>query len=125
MYHRDPLSALNTLIYLYPYHLQINCLYWVCSSTMYTNQTIKNFHICRSWFELQQPIICGLTEYMFVCSWSMLHRLSSFALDSLTLYFSYTETTTCSTSDAILCSYIVAYHTAFLSTNVSCPVTLP
>ena len=47
-----------------------------------------------SWIEIQQPIICGLTEYMVGCAWSQLHRLSPFALDSLTLNFSYTETST-------------------------------
>jgi len=47
-----------------------------------------------SWIEIQQPIICGLTEYMVRCAWSELHRLSPFVLDSLTLNLSYTETST-------------------------------
>jgi hypothetical protein len=45
-----------------------------------------------SWIEIQHPITCGLTEYMLGCAWSELHRLLPFALYSLTLNFSYTET---------------------------------
>jgi len=37
-----------------------------------------------SWVEIQQPIICRLTEYMVGCAWSGLRRLSPFALEYLT-----------------------------------------
>ena len=45
-----------------------------------------------SWIEIQQPIICGLTEYMVGCAWSELHRLSPFALDVPNLNLICTET---------------------------------
>ena len=43
---------------------------------------------------IQQPTICGLTECTVGWTWSTSHVLSPFAFDSLTLNFSYTETST-------------------------------
>jgi hypothetical protein len=47
-----------------------------------------------SWIEFKQPIIGVVTEYVVGCAWSELHRLSPFALNSLTLNYIYTENST-------------------------------
>jgi hypothetical protein len=47
-----------------------------------------------SWFEIQRNIITSLVECMVGCAWSGLRRLSHSDLESLTLNFSYTETST-------------------------------
>ena len=60
-----------------------------------------------SWNEIQHPKICFLTEYMLGCAWSRLHGISPFALDSLTLNFSYNETSTEVEMRRYLCNYIL------------------
>jgi hypothetical protein len=60
-----------------------------------------------SWFVIQQTIICFLTEYMVGCAWYGLRGLSRFALDSLTLNFSYIEISTEADMKYYLCNYIL------------------
>jgi len=73
-----------------------------------------------NWIEIQHPLFCGITEYMVGCSWSALHTLLPFALDVLTLNFSYTETST----NVDMRRYVVELYCYitywFLNTSVSC-----
>jgi hypothetical protein len=90
---RENKIYLYTLDYLYHYRLDPCAVYiWRDSIRCKKIKLLITTTFAESWIEIQQPIICGLTEYMVGCAWSELHRLSPFALDSLTLNFSYTET---------------------------------
>jgi hypothetical protein len=66
-----------------------------------------NSTFAGSWNEIQQLIIYGLTEYMVVCIWSRLQRLSPFALDSLTLKFSYFDTSAQGNMRRYLWNYVL------------------
>ena len=58
------------------------------------NKLLITYIFAGTWNEIQQHRICSLTEYMVGCAWYKLHGISPFALDSLTLNFSYNETST-------------------------------
>jgi hypothetical protein len=82
------------LIYLYSCHL--HSAISILREAIHCKQIklLITSTFAGSWFEIQQPIIGSLREYMVGCVWSGLRRLSHSVLDSLNLNFSYTETST-------------------------------
>jgi hypothetical protein len=82
-------TTLCTLVYLYPSHLQtFRCYIRPEAIGCKQIKLLIISTLAGSWIEIQQTIICSLTEYVVSCAWSGLHTLSSFALYSLTLNFS-------------------------------------